>query len=143
MKPVSIAILVVSSSFLAFYAGRVSVGCSARSGCGTHAAVPQPMPMSMPPAPPSQLPAMPTMPSHEAHAPAVVSGRIAEIIQVPNYTYLHLTTQAGDTWAAVAATTTLKKGATVTLANAMPMSDFTSPTLKRTFATIYFAELAH
>ena len=129
MKPASIAVLVVSSSFLAFYAGRASVNGS----CATHATASLPMPMPMPPA----------RATHDTHTPtAAVSGHVAEVIQVPNYSYLRLTTQTGDTWGAVATTTTVKPGDTVTLANALPMSDFTSPTLKRTFATIYFAELA-
>ena len=134
MKPASIALLVVSSSFLAFYAGRISV----KGSCGTGAAAPLAMPMPMP-----MPPARPPMLTHDTHpSTAAVGGRVAEVIQVPNYTYLRLTTQSGDTWAAVATTATVKPGDTVTLANALPMSDFTSPTLKRTFATIYFAELA-
>ncbi len=129
MKPVSIALLVVSTSFLAFYAGRQSV----KGACGAHGADST-----------RQLVVEPHLdaPTQAEDRVAAVSGRVAEIIQVPNYTYLRLRTPKGDTWAAVATTTTIAKGDAATLVNAMPMSGFTSPTLERTFATIYFGELS-
>ena len=73
---------------------------------------------------------------------ATISGRVAELIQVPSYTYLRLETSTGDAWAAISTNTMLQKGDDVTLANATAMHGFSSPTLKRGFDTIYFAQLA-
>ena len=77
----------------------------------------------------------------EAAAPAALIGKVTEVIQVPNYTYLHLTTATGDEWAAVGTTTSVTAGQTVALSNASKMVDFTSGTLKRTFPTIWFGQL--
>jgi hypothetical protein len=70
-----------------------------------------------------------------------VSGVVAEVIQVPNYTYLRLTTKSGEAWAAVNATTGVEKGQSVSITHAALMTDFTSNTLKRTFASIWFGQL--
>jgi hypothetical protein len=70
-----------------------------------------------------------------------VSGVVAEIIQVPNYTYLRLTTAQGDTWAAVSSTQSVHEGQTVRLGAATQMTGFTSKTLNRTFDSIWFGEL--
>jgi len=72
---------------------------------------------------------------------AGISGVIAEVIQVPNYTYLRLTTANGEEWAAVNTTTTAEKGQNVTITSAAIMTNFTSTTLKRTFPTIWFGQL--
>jgi hypothetical protein len=71
----------------------------------------------------------------------LVEGRVLETIDVANYTYLRLAASDGtELWAAIP----LAKVATqsqVVMHDAQPMHDFTSPTLKRTFATIYFGNL--
>jgi hypothetical protein len=71
----------------------------------------------------------------------VVKGEVLEARNVANYTYLHLKTGDGETWAAVNKTP-VTKGSNVTIEKAMVMHDFTSPSLKKTFKTIYFGNLA-
>lgn len=70
-----------------------------------------------------------------------LKGEVLEVKEVESYTYLRLKTQDGETWAAVARTP-VKKGAKVTIENAMVMNNFESKTLKKTFQTIYFGTLA-
>jgi hypothetical protein len=73
-------------------------------------------------------------------APAV-QGEVLETRDVDSYTYLRLKTAAGETWAAVP-TSSVKKGAQVTIVNAMTMQNFESRTLKRKFDKIVFGQLA-
>jgi len=85
--------------------------------------------------------------SWAADAPAkaatatVVTGEVLEVKDVDSYTYLRIKTKDGETWAAVN-TTTLKKGAKVTLENVMVMKNFESKSLKKTFPSIIFGNLA-
>lgn len=72
---------------------------------------------------------------------SVVSGEVLEVKDVDGYTYLRLKTSQGETWAAVN-TTAVKKGAKVTIENPMVMDNFESKTLKKTFKTIVFGNLA-
>jgi hypothetical protein len=71
-----------------------------------------------------------------------VAGTVAEVIQVPNYTYLRISTGHGDEWAAVNANSQLAVGQKVALGHATKMENFPSKTLGRTFETIWFGELA-
>ena len=71
----------------------------------------------------------------------VVTGEVLEVKDVENYSYLRLKTKDGETWAAVA-TAAVKKGAKVTIENAMVMKNFESKALKKTFPTIVFGNLA-
>lgn len=80
-------------------------------------------------------------PTLAAPTSAVVSGEVLEVIDVDSYTYLRLKTSQGETWAAVN-TSAVKKGAKVTVENAMVMDNFESKTLKKTFKTIVFGTLA-
>jgi hypothetical protein len=73
-------------------------------------------------------------------ASAPLKGRVLEVKDVGNYTYLRLKTKDGETWAAVNKST-VKKGADVTVENAMVMKNFESKTLKKTFDTIVFGTL--
>jgi hypothetical protein len=73
-------------------------------------------------------------------AGSVAKGKVLEIENVPGYTYLHLKTKDGETWAAVP-TAQVKKGDKVTINNASVMSNFESKTLKKTFPTILFGTL--
>ncbi len=85
--------------------------------------------------PPAQQPA-PT-PSQGG----TVTGTVEETIDASNYTYLRLKTASGDVWAAVGKAE-VKKGARVTVVNAVPMDGFESKTLHRTFEHILFGTLA-
>ena len=71
---------------------------------------------------------------------ASMKGKILEFKDVENYTYLRLKTKDGETWAAVARTA-VKKGADVTIENAMVMNNFESKSLKKTFDKIVFGTL--
>ena len=81
-------------------------------------------------------------PPAQTGAPAPpVTGEVLETQNVDGYTYLRLkTTQQGEVWAAVP-TTTVKKGAQVTIGNPMTMHDFESKTLKKKFDTIVFGQI--
>ena len=70
-----------------------------------------------------------------------VSGEVLEVKDVESYTYLRLKTAQGETWAAVP-TAQVKKGARVTIVNAMVMNNFESKALKKTFPTVVFGTLS-
>lgn len=70
-----------------------------------------------------------------------LEGTVAEVIQVPSYTYLRLQTASGEAWAAVGSTQAVRQGQQVRLATATEMTGFTSKTLGRTFEHIWFGEL--
>ena len=80
------------------------------------------------------------MPS-QAPAGAALKGEVLEVLNVDSYTYLRLKTKEGEAWAAVP-TAAVKKGAQVTIGNAMPMQDFERKTLKRKFDKIVFGTIA-
>lgn len=84
-----------------------------------------------------QAPASPTAQSGDS----AVEGTVLERIDVEGYTYLLLKTAQGDTWTAVPSDP-VKVGATVQIANPMPMENFRSKSLNRTFEVIYFGSLA-
>ncbi|MDP2270647.1 MAG: hypothetical protein Q8N23_13495 [Archangium sp.] len=71
-------------------------------------------------------------------APGVLTGTIAEVIQVSQYTYLRL--ESGE-WAAVPSAPALAVGQPVSVSLQNEMTDFTSPSLGRTFAKIWFGAL--
>ena len=71
---------------------------------------------------------------------APVKGKVLEVKDVPNYTYLRLKTKDGETWAAVS-TAPVKIGAEVTIENAAIMNNFESKSMKKTFPTILFGTL--
>ncbi|MDD2878898.1 MAG: nucleotide-binding protein [Rhodoferax sp.] len=72
---------------------------------------------------------------------SVVTGEVLEVKDVDSYTYLRLKTSQGETWAAVNKSV-VKKGAKVSIENATVMDNFESKTLKKTFPTIVFGNLA-
>lgn len=78
-------------------------------------------------------------------SPAAVSassglhGVVAERLDVPGYTYLRIKTSQGDVWAAIP-TDSVAVGTEVTVINPVPMKQFQSKTLKRTFDVIMFAQ---
>ena len=69
-----------------------------------------------------------------------ISGKVLEVKDVESYTYLRLQTKDGETWAAVNKTP-VKKGADVTIENAMVMNNFESKSLKKKFDKIVFGTL--
>ena len=83
--------------------------------------------------PPAAMPAPSAAPTADT-----LSGRVAEVLQVPQYTYLRLESGA---WAAVSSVPSLQVGQQVTVLVQTEMSDFTSPSLGRTFATIVFGTI--
>lgn len=95
------------------------------------------------PALPAGHPALPAEADAKA-APAAtppaasIVGTIDEVIQVPSYTYLRLSTRSGAVWAAVQ-TTQAKVGDKVALQGSTLMENFESKALKRRFERIYFA----
>lgn len=70
----------------------------------------------------------------------VVKGKVLEVKDAGNYTYLRLSTKDGELWAAIMKES-VKKGSTVTVQNGSMMSNFESKTLKKTFPTILFGAL--
>lgn len=70
-----------------------------------------------------------------------VTGRILERLEAPPYTYFRLQVGSKEQWAAVPENGK-KVGEEVTLANPMEMANFESKTLKRTFPSVLFANLA-
>ncbi len=129
MKPLPLAILVVAVFATGFFAGRLST-----EGGSPAAAVGGPVAMAAPQA------ALPMGAAPEGAT--LIQGAVAEVIQVPNYTYLRLTTGGGETWAAVPTTSAVAVGQAVSVTASTQMSDFTSKSLGRTFASIWFGDLA-
>ena len=72
---------------------------------------------------------------------ASLSGKVLEVRQVDNFTYLRLKTKDGETWAATTRTP-VEKGADVRLENTVVMTNFESKSLKMKFDTIVFGDLA-
>jgi hypothetical protein len=76
-----------------------------------------------------------------APAGATLRGKVAEQLDVANYSYLRLSgDDGGDTWVAVPATPS-RLGAQVSVTNAQLMTSFVSASLRRTFDEIYFGVL--
>lgn len=71
----------------------------------------------------------------------VLTGEVLEVKDVEAYTYLRLKTKDGETWTAVNKAA-VKIGSQVTLENTMVMDNFESKSLKQTFKTIVFGNLA-
>lgn len=124
--PVVVALVFVAG----FAAGRLSAPTPSSAATAT-----APMPSA----------AAPMAPSRPAEAPGdegTVRGVVAELLQVPNYTYLRLTTAGGDEWAAVPTTSALTVGQGVAVTVSTRMQGFASKSLGRTFDSIVFGELA-
>lgn len=95
--------------------------------------------------PPSQAAAEPDAVTGGAAEPSptftVIRGVVAEVIDVPSYTYLRLSTAAGSQWVAVSSTK-LERGVTVSVRSQLEMKDFESKALGRTFDSIFFGDLS-
>lgn len=70
-----------------------------------------------------------------------VSGKVLEVRDVDNYTYLRLQTKDGETWAAVGKAP-VKPGTEVTIADPMLMTSFESKALKKKFDRIVLGTLS-
>jgi len=71
---------------------------------------------------------------------AAMRGKVREVIDVAEYTYLRLDTAQGEVWAAVSKTP-IMVDSDVAIENPTRMENFQSATLKRTFDVIYFGNL--
>lgn len=67
------------------------------------------------------------------------SGTIADIINVPGYTYAEVETAAGRVWVA-ATSVSVQVGDSVSFTTGMPMQNFYSSSLEREFEVIYFVD---
>lgn len=131
MKPGLFFGAVAVTFVLGFAVGRVS---TPQAGPGA-----PPLPPTS--AVPSAAPAMNAAPTPSPAAGGGFAGTVAEVIQVPNYTYLRLNTPQGERWAAVTTTHAVQPGQAVRLASAVEMTGFASKSLNRTFDSIWFGEL--
>ncbi len=88
--------------------------------------------------PPAVSPDQPTKPQQPgSKLPDPLRGKVQETLDSGGYTYILLASERGDVWAA-AKTFTVSVGDDVELAGLMPMYDFRSRTLDRTFKEIQF-----
>lgn len=67
-----------------------------------------------------------------------IRGKVVEVINAATYTYVQIDTGSAKVWAA-APQFTVKQGDTVALGDAMPMPNYHSKTLSRTFDVVYFS----
>jgi hypothetical protein len=79
-------------------------------------------------------------PQAQATAPAgdSLSGKVVETMNSGGYTYISLENGGKKTWVAMPQTT-VKVGQNVTCQPGMPMDNFTSKTLNRTFDRVIFS----
>lgn len=82
-------------------------------------------------------PSAPAAPKAPAEAPALV-GKVVETMNAANYTYVLLESGGKKTWGA-APQFPVKVGDTVAMAGGMPMANYHSKTLDRTFDVVYFS----
>ncbi|MCK5830419.1 MAG: hypothetical protein KAH20_08960 [Methylococcales bacterium] len=68
-----------------------------------------------------------------------IQGKVADVIDVATYTYIEVDTGTSKVWAA-APTSKMKIGDSVTISTEMPMKDFYSDSINRTFPLIYFVD---
>lgn len=133
MKFPIIPAIVVAVFVVGFFTGRMSAPTTNTTSTPVAAApMGQPPPMMPPPA---------MMPPAEPSGGDAVTGVVAEVMQVPNYTYVRLSTEGGDEWAAVATNTGITAGQKLTVRVSTRMQGFVSKSLNRTFDSIIFGEL--
>jgi hypothetical protein len=101
------------------------------AGCGEDAPAPQPQA-----AKPSAQ-AAPATPAAPAATSPGKSGKVTETMDASGYTYLQVDTGSETFWAA-APQFAVKVGDEVLVPEGMPMTNFSSKTLDRTFDTVYF-----
>jgi hypothetical protein len=128
--------VLIAAASVAAIGGATSFAGSSPSASPTTAAAATPMDPRAEPAEPTE--------AVESDLGSVIEGDVLELINVPNYSYLRLGAKGANgtegTWAAVS-TASVKVGDHARVSGATKMPGFTSTTLKRTFATIYFGTL--
>jgi hypothetical protein len=82
-------------------------------------------------------PSAPAAPKAPAEAPGL-AGKVVETMNAASYTYVLLESGGKRTWAA-APQFPVKVGDTVAMAGGMPMTNYHSKTLDRTFDVVYFS----
>jgi len=108
------------------------------TGCGANA---EPSPAAdTTPATPAEHPQVTADDAAGSTGHETLSGKVAETIDGGGYTYIRITNDAGETWAAVPKTD-VKVGDDVTVSIQMTMNDFESTALNRTFDTLLFASM--
>ncbi len=124
--------------------GQQAAGNMAAGGEGQGTAA---LPPNHPPIPQGAVPVTGGMPGMGMGAAGaadsqgeMISGRVAEVLQVPGYTYLKLETGGSETWTAVS-TTEVQTGTVVVVTDAFLMQNFHSKTLQRSFDKIYFGSI--
>ncbi len=127
-KPIAIGVILF---VLGIIVGRASVIASGPSTSAPASSVA--MPSAMPFAQPA-----PTAALTGAGKGEVLRGKVAEVIQVPQYTYLRM--ESGE-WAAVESMPSLTAGQEVGVMLQTEMHDFSSPSLGRTFASLWFGSI--
>ena len=89
---------------------------------------------------PSEEAAVADNPALSAPVPeGMVRGTVLETMDSGGYTYVHIETDQDQRWAATQQTP-VSVGDVVQMGTAMPMADFTSKTLGRTFDVVYFVD---
>ena len=73
----------------------------------------------------------------QQRAPGEISGKVTEVINASGYTYAEIDTGKEKVWAA-GPPTELKAGDMITISSQMPMQNFHSKSIGRTFPVIYF-----
>jgi hypothetical protein len=151
----TVAVIVVASFGAGFFVGRTSAPSNSTLAppvaVAPPSSAPPPFPGTAPVGPPlaARGPMM-NAPPPMMNAPQAdpsggtaqpVTGKVQEIIQVPNFTYLRLDTGHGDEWAAIPTNDKLKQGDQAAIAHPLKMNSFNSKTLNRTFDSIWFGEL--
>ncbi len=115
--------------------GRVSVLTSQPAAAVPASTGSSAMPPNHPPVPSADAPAQPM---GSPQTGTVIRGQVAEVIQVAQYTYLRF--DSGD-WAAVPSTPAMAVGQVVGVIGQTLMTDFSSPSLGRTFPKIWFGAI--
>lgn len=128
-KPVVIGVLLFVAGLVVGRASVLMTQPEAAAPANPHAAAPMAAPMMG-----GGAPQMPSAPADVR----TVHGKAAEIIQVPQYTYVRFET--GE-WAAVPSNPDLKVGMHVEVLVQTEMQNFSSPSLGRTFERIIFGSL--
>ncbi|MFO0598829.1 MAG: hypothetical protein U0228_26215 [Myxococcaceae bacterium] len=118
-----------------FIAGVIAGRASVLSG-GPAPSSSLPTSVSAPIGPSVPAPSSPSGP--EVRPGGTLTGQVAEVLQVPQYTYLRF--ESGE-WAAIDSAPQVQAGQQVTLHLQNEMQEFTSPSLGRTFARLWFATL--
>ncbi len=75
--------------------------------------------------------------ANEIQQPKIQTGVVQEVIQATGYTYLKVKDNDAEVWVAIRKAQ-IQPGETISYANPLPMTNFTSRDLQRTFDIIYF-----